>query len=177
MAYEWQGKVTEGEQGDKGEKGPMGTATEQPTLDIKSVPIKTGKIYFYKDMDSNDIVSTGTVSVISNEGFTTSAPLSKMIMLSISLPSCEAPTEENQGAETPFYGYVDRNIDLSGMDIDITNLYRISDNGDGACIFNVVPQSEKGEYGAYKIIAFKLNQNQSHFSTFLNQAHFYPISG
>ena len=184
MAYERQAKVTEGDQGatgDKGEKGPMGMATKQPTLRINSVPIKTGKIYFYNDMNSNDIVSTGTISLISNEGFTTSAPLSKMIMLSISLPSCEAPTEENQGAETPFYGYVDRNIDLSGMsdmtDINITNLYRISDDGDGACIFNVVPQSEKSEYGAYKIIAFKLNQNQSHFSTFLNQAHFSPVSG
>lgn len=178
MAYEWQGQVIEGEQGDqgdKGEKGPMGMATKQPTLRINSVPIKTGKIYFYNDMNSTDIVSTGTISVISNEGFTTSAPLSKMIMLSISLPACEAPTEENKGAETPFYGYVDRNIDLSG--IDITNLYRISDNGDGACIFNVVPQSEKGEYGDYRILAFKLNQNQSHFSTFLNQAHFSPVLG
>lgn len=175
MAYEWQGKVTEGKQGDKGEKGPMGMATKQPTLRINSVPIKTGKIYFYNDMNSTDIVSTGAMSLISNEGFTTSAPLSKMIMLSISLPSCEAPTEENQGAETPFYGYVDRNIDLSGVDID--NLYRISDDGDGACIFNVVPQSEKSEYGDYKIIAFKLNQNQSHFSTFLTQAHLSPFSG
>ena len=171
MAYEWQGKVIEGEQGDqgapgdKGEKGTMGIATKQPTLKINSVPIKTGKIYFYKDMNSNDIVATGTISVISNEGFTTSAPLSKMIMLSISLPACEAPTEENQGAETPFYGYVDQNMDLSGIDID--NVYRISDDGDGACIFGVVPQSEKSEYGAYKIIAFKLNQNQSQFSTFL----------
>ena len=165
MAYEWQGKVTEGKQGDKGEKGPMGTATKQPTLRINSVPIKTGKIYFYKDMNSTDIVSTGTISVISNEGLTTSAPLSKMIMLSISLPACEAPTEENNGAETPFYGYVDRNINLSGIDID--NLYRISDDGDGACIFSVYPQSEKSEYGDYKIIAFKLNQNQSRFSTFL----------
>lgn len=165
MAYEWQGKVTEGKQGDKGEKGPMGMATKQPTLRIKSVPIKTGKIYFYNDMNSNEIVSTGTISLISNEGFATSAPLSKMIMLSISLPSCEAPTEENQGAETPFYGYVDQNMDLSG--IDITNVYRISDNGDGACDFSIYPQSEKSEYGAYKITAFKLNQNPSHFSTFL----------
>lgn len=165
MAYEWQGKVTEGEQGDKGDKGPMGTATKQPTLRINSVPIKTGEIYFYNDMNSNDIVSTGTISVLSNEGFTTSAPLSKMLMISISLPPCEAPTEENKGAETPFYGYVNQNMDLSG--IDIYNVYRISDDGDGACIFSVVPQSEKSEYGAYKIIAFKLNRNQSHFSTFL----------
>lgn len=165
MAYEWQGKVTEGEQGDKGEKGPMGTATKQPTLRIGSVPIKTGKIYFYKDMDSNDIVSTGTISVISNQTLATTAPLSIMIMLSISLPACEAPTEENKGAETPFYGYVDQNIDLSG--IDIPNLYRISDDGEGACIFNAGYQSEKSEYGNGKIIASKLNQNPSHFSTFL----------
>ena len=165
MAYEWQGKVTEGKQGDKGEAGPMGMATKQPALRINSVPIKTGEIYFYKDMNSNDIVATGTISVISTEGFTTSAPLSKMIMLSISLPACEAPSEENKGAETPFYGYVDQNMDLSG--IDIYNVYRISDDGDGACIFSVDPQSEKSEYSDYKIIAFKLNQNQSHFSTFL----------
>ena len=171
MAYEWQGRVIEGEQGDqgapgdKGEKGPMGIATKQPTLKINSVPIKTGKIYFYTDMSSTDIVSTGAISLISNEGFVTGAPLSKMIMLSISLPACEAPTEENQGAETPFYGYVDQNIDLSG--IDITTVYRISDDGDGACDFSIYPQSEKSEYGAYKIIAEKLTQNQSHFSTFL----------
>lgn len=165
MAYEWQGKVTEGEQGDKGEKGPMGTATKQPTLRINSVPIKTGKIYFYNDMNSNDIVSTGTISLISNEGFTTSAQLSKMIMLSISLPSCEAPTEENKGAVTTFYGYVDRNIDLYGM--EYYESYRINDDGDGACYFSIVGQSEKSEYGNYKIIAEKLNQNQSHFSTFL----------
>lgn len=171
MAYEWQGKVTEGEQGDKGatgdkgEKGPMGTATKQPTLRINSVPIKTGKIYFYKDMNSNDIVSTGTISLISNEGFTTGAQLSKMIMLSISLPSCEAPTEENKGTVTTFYGYVDQNIDLSGM--EYYQSYRISDDGDGACYFSIVYQSEKSEYGNYKIIAEKLNQNQSHFSTFL----------
>ena len=165
MAYEWQGTVIEGEQGDQGEKGPMGIATKQPTLRINSVPIKTGKIYFYNDMNSNDIVATGTISVISNKGFTTSAPLSKMIMLSISLPTCEAPTEENRGTVTTFYGYVDQNIDLSGIDID--TVYRISDDGDGACIFSVVPQSEKSGYGAYKITAFKLNQNPSHFSTFL----------
>lgn len=168
MAYEWQGQVTEGEQGDqgdKGEKGPMGMATKQPTLRINSVPIKTGKIYFYKDMNSTDIVSTGTISVISNEGLTTSAPLSKMIMLSISLPACEAPTEENKGTVTTFYGYVDQNIDLFGM--EYVELYRISDDGDGACYFSIVGQSEKSEYGNYKIIAEKLNQNQSHFSTFL----------
>ena len=165
MAYEWQGQVIEGEQGDKGETGPMGMATKQPALRINSVPIKTGKIYFYNDMNSNDIVSTGTISVISNEGFTTSAPLSKMIMLSISLPSCEAPTEENKGTVTTFYGYVDQNIDLSGM--DYVELYRISDDGDGACYFSIVGQSEKSEYGNYKIIAEKMNQNQSHFSTFL----------
>lgn len=171
MAYEWQGKVVEGEQGDKGapgdkgEKGPMGMATKQPALRIGSVPIQTGKIYFYKDMNSNDIVSTGTISVISNKNLTTTAPLSIMVMLSISLPACEAPTEENRGAETPFYGYVDQNIDLSG--IDIPNLYRISDDGDGACIFNAGYQSEKSEYGNGKIIAFKLNQKPAHFSTFL----------
>ena len=165
MAYEWQGKVTEGKQGDKGKKGPMGMATKQPTLRINSVPIKTGKIQFYKDMDSNDIVATGTISVISNEGFTTNAPLSKMIMLSISLPACEAPTEENQGTVTTFYGYVDRNIDLSGM--DYVESYRISDDGNGACYFSIVGQSEKSEYENYKIIAEKLSQTQSHFSTFL----------
>lgn len=171
MAYEWQGKVIEGEQGDqgptgaKGEKGPMGTATKQPTLRINSVPIKTGKIYFYNDMNSNDIVSTGTIAVISNEGFATTAPPSKMIMLSTSLPSCEAPTEENKGTVTTFYGYVDQNMDLSG--IDIVDVYRISDNCDGAGCFSIVPQAEKSEYGNYKIIAEKMNQNQSHFSTFL----------
>lgn len=174
MAYEWQGKVIEGEQGargptgDKGEKGPMGRATEQPTLNIKSVPIKTGKIYFYKDMDSNDIVSTGTVSVISNEGFVTSTPLSKMILLSVTLPACEAPTEENRGKATPFYGYVDQNIDLSGVgDMDDRNLYRISDDGNGACSFSVGSQYEKSEYGSYKLIALKLNQNPARFSTLL----------
>lgn len=174
MAYEWQGKVIEGEQGDqgsagdKGERGSMGLATEQPALDIKSVPIKTGKIYFYKDMDSNDIVSTGTVSVISNEGFVTSAPLSKMVLISINLPECEAPTEENHGKATPFYGYVDQNIDLSGMDdIDDRNLYRISDDGNGACHFSFSSQYEKSEYGGYKLIALKLNQNQISFSTLL----------
>lgn len=171
MAYEWQGQVIEGEQGDKGpagdkgEKGPMGMATKQPTLRINSVPIKTGKIYFYNDMNSNDIVATGTISLISNEGFTTDAPLSKMIMLSISLPPCEAPTEENKGTVTTFYGYVDQNIDLSGM--DYVESYRISDDGDGACYFSIVGQSEKNGYGNYKIIAEKMNQNQSHFSTFL----------
>lgn len=170
MAYEWQGKVIEGEQGDqgpagdKGEKGPMGIATKQPTLRLNSVPIKTGKIYFYKDITSNDIVSTGTISLISNEGFTTSAQLSKMIMLSISLPYCDAPTEENKGAVTTFYGYVDKNINLFGMEYHES--YRISDDGDGACYFSVVGQSEKSEYGNYKIIAEKLNQNQSRFSTF-----------
>lgn len=174
MAYEWQGKVIEGEQGDKGpagdkgEKGPMGLATEQPTLNIKSVPIKTGKIYFYKDMDSNDIVSTGTVSVISNEGFVTSAPLSKMVLLSVNLPACEAPTEENRGKATFFYGYVDQNIDLSNVgDLDHNTLYRISDDGNGACGFSVGSQYEKSEYGSYKLIALKLNQNQAWFSTLL----------
>ena len=174
MAYEWQGKVIEGEQGDrgatgdKGEKGSMGLATKQPTLNIKSVPIKTGKIYFYKDMDSNDIVSTGTVSVISNEGFVTSAPLSKMILLSINLPACEAPTEENRGKATLFYGYVDQNIDLSNVgDMDDRNLYRISDDGNGACGFSVGSQYEKSEYGGYKLIALKLNPNPADFSTIL----------
>lgn len=171
MAYEWQGKVIEGEQGDqgpagdKGEPGPMGQATKQPTLRINSAPIKTGKIHFYTDMNSNDIVATGTISVISNEGFTTSAPLSKMLMISISLPACEAPTEENQGTVTTFYGYVDQTIDLSGM--EYVELYRISDDGDGACYFSIVGQSEKSKYGNYKIIAEKMNQNPSHFSTFL----------
>ena len=174
MAYEWQGKVIEGKQGargpagNKGEQGPMGMATEQPALNIKSVPIKTGKIYFYKDMDSNDIVSTGTISVISNEGFVTSAPLSKMVLLSISLPECEAPTEENRGKVTPFYGYVDQNIDLSGMDdVDDHDLYRISDDGNGACHFSFSSQYEKSEYGGYKLIALKLNPNPAWFSTLL----------
>lgn len=174
MAYEWQGRVIEGEQGargptgDKGDKGPMGLATEQPTLNIKSVPIKTGKIYFYKDMDSNDIVSTGAVSVISNEGFVTSAPLSKMVLLSVTLPACEAPTEENRGKATLFYGYVDQNIDLSNVgDMDHHTLYRISDDGNGACNFSVGSQYEKSEYGGYKLIALKLNQNPARFSTIL----------
>ncbi len=94
-------------------KGPMGLATKQPALHIGSVPIKTGKIYFYSDMYSTDIVSTGTISVISNGDFVTSAPPSKMFLLSISLPACEAPTEENHGEGTIFYGYVDQTIDLS----------------------------------------------------------------
>lgn len=174
MAYEWRGKVIEGAQGDqghagaKGDKGPMGLPTTQPALNIKSVPIKTGKIYVYKDMDSNDIVSTGTVSVISNEGFVTSAPLSKMVLLSINLPACEAPTENNRGEGTFFYGYVDQTIDLSNVgDMDNRSLYRISDDGNGACNFSVGSQVEKSEYGGYKLIALKLNQNASHFSTFL----------
>ena len=174
MAYEWQGKVIEGEQGargpagDKGEQGPMGLATNQPALNIKSVPIKTGKIYFYKDMDSNDIVSTGTISVISNEVVVTSAPLSKMILLSVNLPECEAPTEENRGKATPFYGYVDQNIDLSGMDdVGAHDSYRISDDGNGACHFSFSSQYEKSEYGGYKLIALKLNQNPASFSTLL----------
>ena len=171
MAYEWQGKVIEGAQGDqgaagdKGEPGLMGSATKQPALRIGSVPIKTGTIYFYRDMHSTDIVSTGTVSVISNEGFVTSAPLSKMALLSITLPACEAPAEENRGEGTFFYGYVDRAIDLSN--IELYNIYRISDDGAGACRFSFDQQYEKSEYGDYKITALKLNQNTAHFSTFL----------
>ena len=173
MAYEWQGKVIEGARGDqgaagdKGETGPMGSATKQPALHIGSVPIKTGTIYFYKDMTSTDIVSTGTISVISNEGFVTSAPPSKMIMISISLPACDAPTEENHGEGTFFYGYVDRTIDLSS--IELYSIYRISDDGTGACRFSIDQQYEKSDYGDYKITALKLNQNTAHFSTFLCQ--------
>ena len=174
MAYEWQGKVIEGEQGDqgpagdKGEPGPMGLATKQSALRIGSVPIKTGTIYFYRDMDSNDIVSTGTISVISNEGLVTSAPQSKMVLLSVSLPACEAPTEENRGEGTFFYGYVDQPIDLSNVgDMDYHTLYRISDDGNGACGFSVGSQYEKSEYGGYKLIVLKLNQNQVRFSTLL----------
>lgn len=174
MAYEWQGKVIEGKQGDqgpageKGEPGPMGSATKQTALHIGSVPIKTGAIYFYRDMNSPDIVSTGTISVISNEGLVTSAPQSKMVLLSVNLPACEAPTEENRGEGTFFYGYVDRTIDLSNVgDMDYHTLYRISDDGNGACGFSVSSQYEKSEYGGYKLIALKLNQNPSHFSTIL----------
>ena len=171
MAYEWRGKVIEGEQGDqgatgdKGEHGPMGLATKQPTLHIGSVPIKTGTIYFYKDMTSTAIVSTGTISVLSNEGLVTSAQPAKMIMISISLPACEAPTEENRGKGTFFYGYVDRAIDLSS--VELYNIYRISDDGTGACLFSIDSQYEKSDYGGYKITALKLNQNATHFSTFL----------
>lgn len=171
MAYEWQGKVIEGAQGDqgatgdKGATGPMGSATKQPALRIGSVPIKTGKIYFYKEMYSNDIVSTGTISVISTEGFVTSAPLSKMALLSVRLPACEAPTEENHGEGTLFYGYVDQPIDLSN--VAFHSIYRISDDGNGACHFSIDPQSEKSEYGGYKITALKLNQNAAQFSTFI----------
>lgn len=174
MAYEWQGKVIEGEQGDqgpageKGEPGPMGSATKQTALHIGSVPVKTGTIYFYRDMNSTDIVSTGTLSVISTEGLVTSAPLSKMALLSVTLPACEAPAEENRGEGTFFYGYVDRTIDLSNVgDIDYHTLYRISDDGNGACGFSIDHQYEKPGYGGYKLIVLKLNQNQSHFSTFL----------
>lgn len=171
MAYEWRGKVIEGEQGDqgpagdKGEKGPMGSATKQPTLNINSVPVKTGKIYFYTDMYSTDIVSTGTISVFSNEGLVTSAEAAKLVAISILLPACEAPTEKNHGEGSIFYGYVDRNIDLS--DMSSYTAYRISDAGDGACAFNVVDQTEKPGYGAYKITALKLSPNPDQFSTFL----------
>lgn len=174
MAYEWQGKIVEGEQGDqgapgdKGEPGLMGAATKQGTLHIGSVPIKTGTIYFYKDMYSTDIVATGTISVVSNEGFVTSAPPAKMVLLSITLPACEAPTEENRGKGTLFYGYVDRTIDLSDIgDIELYNSYRISGDGNGACQFSIGSQYEKSEYGDYKIMALKLSQNAAHFSTFL----------
>lgn len=173
MAYEWQGKLIEGAAGDqgaagdKGEPGPMGSATKQSALHIGSVPIKTGTIYFYKDMHSTDAVSTGTISVISNEGFVTSAPPAKMALLSISLPECEAPTEENHGEGTLFYGYVDRTIDLSN--ITMYSLYRISDDGTGACRFSIDRQYEKSDYGSYKITALKLSQNTAHFSTFLCQ--------
>lgn len=171
MAYEWRGKVIEGEQGDqgpagdKGEKGPMGLATKQPMLNINSVPVKTGKIYFYTDMYLTGIVATGTISVFSNEGLVTSAEPAKLVTISTLLPACEAPTEENHGEGSVFYGYVDRPIDLSGM--SSSTAYRISDSGDGACAFNVVDQTEKPGYGNYKIIALKLSQNQAQFSTFL----------
>lgn len=171
MAYEWQGKVIEGEQGDqgasgeKGEKGPMGLATKQPMLNINSVPVKTGKIYFYKDMYGTGIVATGDISVFSNDGLVTSAEPAKLVTISILLPACEAPTEENHGEGSIFYGYVDQPIDLSGM--SSSTEYRISDEGDGACAFNVVDQSEKPGYGSYKIIALKLSQNPAQFSTFL----------
>lgn len=171
MAYEWRGKLIAGAQGDqgpagdKGESGPMGAATKQPALHIGSVPIKTGTIYFYRDMYSTDSVSTGKISVLSNDGLVTSAPLSKMVLLSVTLPACEALTEENHGKGTVFYGYVDRTIDLSG--IELYNVYRISDDGNGACRFSIDQQYEKSEYGEYKITALKLNQNASHFSTFL----------
>lgn len=171
MAYEWQGKVIEGAQGDKGatgekgEPGDMGSATKQPALHIGSVPVKTGKIYFYTGMYSADIAATGTISVFSNDGLVTSAEPAKLVTISILLPACEAPTEENHGEGTLFYGYVDRAIDLSGM--SSSTAYRISDAGDGACAFTVVEQSEKLGYGDYKITALKLSQNQAQFSTFL----------
>lgn len=171
MAYEWQGKIIEGAQGDqgatgdKGEPGPMGQATKQPALHIGSVPIKTGKIYFYTDMYSTGVVATGNIAVFSTEGLVTSAEASKLVTISILLPACEAPTEENHGEGTLFYGYVDRDIDLSRM--NSSTAYRISDAGDGACAFTVVDQSEKFGYGDYKIIALKLSQNQAQFSTFL----------
>lgn len=171
MAYEWRGKVIEGEQGDqgdageKGEKGPMGLATKQPMLNINSVPVKTGKIYFYTDMHSTDIVATGTISVFSNTGLVTSAEPAKLVAISILLPACEAPTEKNHGEDSIFYGYVDRTIDLSYM--SYYTAYRISDAGDGACAFDVGDQTEKSEYGNYKIIALKLSPNPAQFSTFL----------
>lgn len=171
MAYEWQGKIIEGAQGDqgatgdKGEPGPMGQATKQPALHIGSVPVKTGKIYFYTDMYSTGVVATGTIAVFSNEGLVTSAEAAKLATISILLPACEAPTEENHGEGTLFYGYVDQNIDLSSM--SSSTAYRISDAGDGACAFTVKDQTEKPGYGDYKIIALKLSQNQAQFSTFL----------
>lgn len=171
MAYEWQGKVIEGAQGDqgaagdKGERGSMGSATKQPALHIGSVPVKTGKIYFYTGMYSTDIVATGNISVFSTEGLVTSAETAKLVTISILLPACEAPTEENHGEGTLFYGYVDRGIDLSGM--SSSTAYRISDAGDGACAFNVGDQTEKPGYGDYKLTALKLSQNQAQFSTFL----------
>lgn len=180
MAYEWQGKVIEGEQGDqgpagdKGEKGPMGLATNQPMLNIHSAPVKTGKIYFYTDMSSTDMVATGSISVFSTEGLVTSAEQAKLAMISILLPACEAPTEENHGEGTIFYGYVDRNIDLSGMNAttayrinNTPTAYRISDSGDGACVFDVMDQTEKPGYGAHKIMVSKLSPNPARFSTFL----------
>lgn len=171
MAYEWRGKVIEGEQGDqgpagdKGEKGPMGLATKQPMLNIHSAPVKTGKIYFYTGMYSTDIVATGAISVFSNEGLVTSAEPAKLVTISILLPACEAPSEKNHGEGSQFYGYVDRTIDLSGM--SSSTAYRISDDGDGACAFNVVDQTEKRDYGNYKITALKLSPNPAQFSTFL----------
>lgn len=174
MAYEWRGKVIEGEQGDqgpagdKGEKGPMGLATKQTMLNIHSAPVKTGKIYFYTDMYLTGIagiVATGTISVFSNEGLATSAEPAKLAAISILLPACEAPTEKNHGEGTLFYGYVDQGIDLSGM--SSYTAYRISDAGDGACAFNVGDQTEKPGYGDYKIIALKLSPNPAQFSTFL----------
>lgn len=171
MAYEWQGKVIEGEQGDqgpagdKGEKGPMGLATKQPMLTINSAPVKTGKIYFYTGMYSTEIVATGAISVYSTEGLVTSAEPAKLVTISILLPACEAPTEENHDEGTIFYGYVDRAIDLSGM--SSSTAYRISDDGDGACAFTVGDQTEKRDYGTYKIIALKLSPNPAQFSTFL----------
>lgn len=173
MAYEWQGKVIEGEQGDqgpagdKGEKGPMGLATNQPMLNIHSAPVKTGKIYFYTDMSSTDMVATGSISVFSTEGLVTSAEPAKLVTISILLPACEAPSEKNHGKAALFYGYVDRAIDLSGM--NATTSYRISDSGDGACAFTVWDQVEKPGYGNYKIIALKLSPNPAQFSTFLYQ--------
>lgn len=171
MAYEWRGKVIEGEQGDqgpagdKGEKGPMGLATNQPMITIGRAPVKTGKIYFYTDMYATGIVATGSISVFSNEGLVTSAESAKLVTISILLPACEAPSEKNHGEGTLFYGYVDRTIDLSGM--NATTSYRISDSGDGACEFDVGDQTEKRDYGNYKIIALKLSQKPAYFSTFL----------
>ena len=171
MAYEWRGKIVEGAQGDQGatgaqgDPGLMGSATKQPALRIGSVPIKTGTIYFYRDMYSTDIVATGTISVFSNEGLVTSAETAKLVTISILLPACEAPTEENHGDGTIFYGYVDRAIDLSGM--TATTKYRLSNSGNGACAFSVGDQTEKSGYGDYKITALKLSQNQDQFSTFL----------
>lgn len=171
MAYEWRGKVIEGEQGDqgpagdKGEKGPMGLATKQPMLNINSAPVKTGKIYFYTSMYLTGIVATGVISVFSNDKLVTSAEPAKLVTISILLPACEAPTEKNHGEGSVFYGYVDRDIDLSGM--SSSTAYRISDAGDGACAFNVVDQTEKPGYGGYKIVALKLSPNQTQFSTFL----------
>lgn len=180
MAYEWRGKVIEGEQGDqgpagdKGEKGPMGVATKQPMLNINSVPVTTGKIYFYTGMYSTDIVATGSISVFSNEGLVTSVESAKLVTISILLPACEAPSEKNNGEGSIFYGYVDRNIDLSGMNATtsyrisgVTKAYRISDDGDGACTFDVLDQTEKPGYGNYKIMALKLSPNPAQFSTFL----------
>lgn len=171
MAYEWRGKIIEGDQGDQGpagdegEKGPMGLATKQPMLNINSVPVKTGKIYFYTDMYGTGIVATGNISVFSNNGLVTSAEPAKLVTISTLLPACEAPTEKNHGEGSIFYGYVDQPIDLSGL--SSSTAYRISDSGDGACAFNVTDQTEKHGYGNYKIIALKLSPNQAQFSTFL----------